>query len=170
MSENGEVELDARSIPQAPAMQARGGRDEYWGGVREAMQQWREKHAQWRRDRYEKTAEILNAVKRELYKQEKAAKGEGVRPYVHRHIRQGKSEAAYEYVRRRDREYKRMSYHAKAEADGRQVRDYNDLSAMSEEELKAYKREQNNRNKKLNRARKKAAQSLNSLAETSQQD
>jgi hypothetical protein len=165
--ENCEVEIDARSNPHTPAMLARDGSEEYRGDLRQAMQRWREKEAQWWHCRNETGAEILNAVKRELYRREKAEKGEDVRPYVHRHIRQGQSEAACEYVRRRDREYKRKAYHAKAEANGRQVREYNDLSEMTVEELKAYKQEQNARNKRLNRERKNVAQAQISRADTS---
>jgi hypothetical protein len=131
-------------------------------GLKQAIKNWRTRHEAWCARRYPQIdRESANRLAREEYAAMKAAEGKSVRPYERHGIHQMQNECAEEFGKRRDREYKRKSYRERVEATGGAVREYKDLSGMSDEERAVYKREQNTRNKREARKRKiEAAASL----------
>lgn len=134
---------------------------------RELFRHFAETQAHHRQQSYLRGLESRKAFNRNMYRKAKAEKGEEVRSYVRRDIQQGQFEGGEDFLRRKDRKYKRDAYHEIAQNEGRDVRHYTDLSEMTDEEFKAYKREQNKLNKRLNRAKKKAFQAQESLGDPS---
>jgi|GEM_PF-1810427 len=130
---------------------------------RDAIDKWRKIHKSWKELRqqknYQMNGDFMRRMDREAYAAKKHAEGKAVRSYEHRHLAPLPGEWEEDFIRRRNREYQKVRYNERVEAEGRTVRAYNDLSDMSDEEKAAYKREQNARNKREARRRAKEATS-----------